>query len=148
MTFQEQLVKMGACLEAQDWVGNKSLAEAWATCEVGQWMLWLAWRSGVNNLDIHMAATDCIDAAPVHGNVFANEGLAYARQLAAGSLLRGSEGYLAVYTALRSCWRVGAYPEDGYWPADDNGSYSHDRAALDRRFCDIIRERISLKYML
>ena len=41
MTFREQLVEMDACAEAVEWVGDKTLAEAWATCERADWMLWL-----------------------------------------------------------------------------------------------------------
>lgn len=145
LTFQDHLEEMGACTEARDWVGGKNLVEAWAQCEQAQWMLWLAWRAGVSTLLIHAAAQACIDAVPVPDNVFAAEGLGYAREHAAWSLTQGSHGYLAVYAALRSCWGLAAYPEDGYFPSDDNGAYSRDRAALDRRFCDIVRQHITVE---
>jgi len=37
----EMLVKLGACSEAVEWVGDKSPAVAWKTCKRGDWMLWL-----------------------------------------------------------------------------------------------------------
>jgi len=37
----KMLVKLGACSEAVEWVGDKSPAVAWKTCKRGDWMLWL-----------------------------------------------------------------------------------------------------------
>ena len=42
--FAALLNKLRACAEAQAWAKGKSLSEAWATCERGDWMLWLAGR--------------------------------------------------------------------------------------------------------
>ena len=42
--FQTLLRQIVACPEARDWVGKKSLAEAWATSERPDWMLWLVAR--------------------------------------------------------------------------------------------------------
>jgi len=35
------LMKLGACSEAVEWANGKELAEAWATCQRVDWMLWL-----------------------------------------------------------------------------------------------------------
>ena len=35
------LTKLGACSEAVEWANGKELAEAWATCQRVDWMLWL-----------------------------------------------------------------------------------------------------------
>ncbi len=40
MTFKNQLKKLKACQEALEWVGNKTIEEAWETCENQHWMLW------------------------------------------------------------------------------------------------------------
>ena len=45
MTLTSHLRKLGACQEAIDWVGDKSLAEAWATCQRADWMFWFLKRS-------------------------------------------------------------------------------------------------------
>jgi hypothetical protein len=148
MTFREHLIAMGACLEAQDWVADKGLVEAWNTCEVAQWMLWLARRRGVSRLHLHNAAHACIDNAPVHHNPFAEDGIKYARELANASLRSEYLAERAVYAALRSCWKVAEYPPEGYWPSDDEGSYSGDRAALDKRFCEVIRLHLPLSRLL
>jgi len=42
--LSDQLKAMNACSEAVEWVGRKSLKTAWAECERGDWMLWLAGR--------------------------------------------------------------------------------------------------------
>ena len=44
--FQILLTRLGACQEAVAWANNKSLAEVWATCHRGDWMLWLLARHG------------------------------------------------------------------------------------------------------
>lgn len=41
MTLRNQLIALGACQDAIDWVGNRDLAAAWAECSRGDWMLWL-----------------------------------------------------------------------------------------------------------
>ncbi len=38
------LKKYNPCQEAVAWAGDKTIAEAWETCERGDWMLWLATR--------------------------------------------------------------------------------------------------------
>lgn len=35
------LKKLGACKEAVEWVGDKTLEEAWNICERADWMVWL-----------------------------------------------------------------------------------------------------------
>jgi len=41
-TFQTELVQLGACFEAREWVGDRSTTEAWAECSEPSWMLWYA----------------------------------------------------------------------------------------------------------
>ena len=40
------LLELNACDDAQRWAEGKTLAEVWATCRRGDWMLWLATRYG------------------------------------------------------------------------------------------------------
>ena len=60
MTFREQLVEMDACAKAVEWVGEKTMAEAWATCERADWMLWLVTRiDGSYTPRLRLAACAC-----------------------------------------------------------------------------------------
>ena len=43
-TLDELLASLDACPEAREWAHGKTLAEAWAGCPRGDWMLWLAYR--------------------------------------------------------------------------------------------------------
>jgi len=64
MTFREQLVEMDACAEAVEWVGDKTLAEAWATCERADWMLWLVSKiDGSYSPRLRLAACACARTA-------------------------------------------------------------------------------------
>ena len=40
MKFKDEVVKLGACKYGVDWLGNKTKAEFWATCQRADWMLW------------------------------------------------------------------------------------------------------------
>jgi hypothetical protein len=67
MKFHDRLKKMNACTEAVEWVGDRSLARAWAECERADWMVWLAAR-GVNqgsplHIAIVRAAVACVRPA-------------------------------------------------------------------------------------
>jgi len=42
MSLKDELVDMKACPEAVEWVGDKTIEEAWTTCERADWMLWYA----------------------------------------------------------------------------------------------------------
>ena len=43
--FENKLIELGACEDAQEWCIGKSLKDAWETCERGDWMVWLYWKS-------------------------------------------------------------------------------------------------------
>ena len=60
MTFREYLVSLDACAESVEWVGDKTLAEAWATCERADWMLWLVSKiDGSYTPRLRLAACAC-----------------------------------------------------------------------------------------
>lgn len=68
----ELLVDLGACEDAREWVDAQPDAEAaWAACERGDWMLWLAGRlSGPPGSEsrrrLVLAACDCAELARPH----------------------------------------------------------------------------------
>lgn len=41
MKFRDYLEAEGACREAREWVGDKSIQQAWEECEYLDWMIWL-----------------------------------------------------------------------------------------------------------
>lgn len=41
MKFRDYLIKLGACNDAVEWVGDKTRAQAWEQCVRPDWMLWL-----------------------------------------------------------------------------------------------------------
>ncbi len=65
--WSRNLKAIGACEEAVDWAKTQpSFKEAWATCERGDWMLWLAGKqSGKDGWSTHqqvvLAACDCAE---------------------------------------------------------------------------------------
>jgi len=48
--MKDLLIKLNACQEAKDWVGNKTWAEAYNTCPRGDWMLWLFSKTNPEDL--------------------------------------------------------------------------------------------------
>ena len=63
MKLKDKLIKMNACSDAVEWVGRRSLKTAWAECERGDWMLWLAGRAGIDRKTLVLAACDCAEMA-------------------------------------------------------------------------------------
>ena len=62
MTFKEQLENIIACEEALNWLGNKTLQEAFATCERADWMLWAYAKLYPDNLrELTLAKGHCVN---------------------------------------------------------------------------------------
>jgi len=41
MSFRDKLGELNACEESLEWVGNKTIEQAWKTCKDSQWMIWI-----------------------------------------------------------------------------------------------------------
>jgi len=63
MDLSRLLSKLHACCDAQNWCDGKTLEEAYAQCERGDWMLWFAARVGVDRKLVVLAACDCAETA-------------------------------------------------------------------------------------
>lgn len=61
--LKQQLITMSACNEAVEWVGDRTLKEAWSECERGDWMIWLAGKLGIDRKLLVLAACDCAEQA-------------------------------------------------------------------------------------
>ena len=58
--WQDNLTRLRACDEAVEWAQNyKTFPAAWEACKRGDWMLWLAARSGVDRKALVLAACAC-----------------------------------------------------------------------------------------
>jgi len=60
--FQQELKKLHACSEARKWVGKRTLMQAWAESQRGDWVLWLVLE--MNWLDdraLRLFACDCAE---------------------------------------------------------------------------------------
>ena len=77
--FANLLKELGACSEAVVWAKEKSLAEVWAICERGDWMLWLCGKmcgkkGWPTRQEIVLVACDCADIVlPIFEKEYPNE---------------------------------------------------------------------------
>jgi len=58
-TFKQVLEEINACSEALEWVGDRTLEQAWNDCHRGDWMLWLAHKKGVDSRKLTLAKARC-----------------------------------------------------------------------------------------
>jgi hypothetical protein len=63
MTLGAQLIDLGACEEAIDWVGERTIEQAVAECERGDWLEWL-----VSKLDLWTMA--CTQARRAYAEAY------------------------------------------------------------------------------
>lgn len=53
-TLKDELIQLGACPEAIEWVGERTFEQAWADCERADWMFWyLVKRIGTPGFPTH-----------------------------------------------------------------------------------------------
>lgn len=73
--FQDLLYVKGACPPARDWVGNRTLAEAWAACSNADWMHWLIDAMGIPTPECNCQPGRSFDecAAFVYSNLTPDE---------------------------------------------------------------------------
>jgi hypothetical protein len=57
--MKSKLEKLKACREAIEWCGNRTPERAYTECERGDWLLWMAPRSGVDPKLVTLASCDC-----------------------------------------------------------------------------------------
>lgn len=63
-TTQSRLAAAGACSEALEWIGQRSLARAWRECRRVDWMIWLLERMGKplwTDQERRLFACDCAE---------------------------------------------------------------------------------------
>jgi hypothetical protein len=58
-TFQELLAENGACGAARTWAADKTIEEVVAECHRGDWLLWLAYRIGIDTRQLILPKAHC-----------------------------------------------------------------------------------------
>ena len=89
-SIQPLLDRLDACVAARKWAGQRTLAEAWAECPRGDWMLWLAVRLEIDRR-VLVAAT-CAVVRPALRYIPAGEDRPRIAIEAAEAWARGEEG--------------------------------------------------------
>ena len=141
MKFQEQLKNLSACEEAIDWLGDKELPEAFATCPRADWMLWAYAKLYPDNLrELTLAKGHCVNTvrdlmrdersiAAVDAAILFGEGKISREELdiAARAVSAYAGAYAAAYAAA-SAASAAVYAASAY-AADSAAAYVADSAA-------------------
>ena len=59
MSLRKKLLKINACGEGMEWLADQTAEDAWATCQRGDWMLWVGSRCGVDLQTITITKVKC-----------------------------------------------------------------------------------------
>ena len=126
MTFAAQLKSLSACDEAVRWVADRDLESAWAQCERGDWMLWLAAKANIDRKLLVQAACDCAETAWPHCK---SEETLQAAMLCVHVTREWCEGRTDIEDVREA--RYAAYAAGAYAAADaaDAAAYAADAAA-------------------
>jgi hypothetical protein len=134
--FAALLRKLKACEEARVWAKGKTLAEAWATCERADWMLWLLAKTADRKLVVRLA---CMCARTALKNVPKGEDRPLKAIEVAEAWTRGEATIEQVRTAAAAAAASAAYASD----ASDATFYAANAAvAAADAYDDADRKRI------
>jgi hypothetical protein len=156
-TFKDELIKLDACKDAIEWVGDKSVAEAWSECKRSDWMLWFLAKADikvpdkslrliavrcareVQHLMKDQRSIDALDVAERHANGEATDEELTAAWAAADAAARDAAD-AAAWDAAGAAARAAA--GDAAWDAAGAAAWAAARAAAGAKQADIIREFI------
>jgi len=168
MEFSDKLNSIHACSEAVTWVGNRGLMTAWRDCPRGDWMLWLAARSGVEHKLLVLAACDCAETALKYVPKGANRPakcIQVTRDWCAGKATlddvrkarrdAADAAYAAYAYAAYAAAADAAYADAAYAAyaaayayaanaAADAAAYADARRGMHKICADLVRKRISV----
>ena len=163
MSLRKNLLKINACGEGMEWLADQTAEDAWATCQRGDWMLWVGSRCGVDLQTITLTKVKCarlvqhlmqdqrsLDALDV-AEQFAL-GNATRKQLAAAASTAGHASYDAAADAYAAA-DAAADATDAYaayaaaYAADAAADYA-TREKILTQCADICRKTIALKVVL
>lgn len=58
MTAHDKLIRMNACRAAVDWIGGRTIEQAWQECRRSEWMVWLLEHIAPDDPRRRLAAAD------------------------------------------------------------------------------------------
>jgi len=140
MNLKQKLIGLDACDDAIAWVGDRDLPAAWNECERGDWMIWLASRSGVDLRTLTAAKAACAEyARPYMKDERSIAALDAAHAFGRGEMSEGElsasadAAYAAAYAAYASAYAAYAYfaADAAYAAADAAAVYAAADAAAD-----------------
>ena len=139
-TFKRRLQSYGACGSAVEWVGKRTLAQAWAECERADWMLWLLFkRSGKRGWPTiqtaYLCACDCAETALRY--VQPGEDCPRLAIETRRRWCRGEATDAEVAAAGSSAWAAGSSARDAA-----SAARAAARDAAHKQMCGLIRQRI------
>jgi len=147
---QGLLERLGACREAADWYDGRDSEQAWAECERGDWMLWVAGKLNVDRKVLVAAACECAELALVHvpdGEDRPRQAIETARAWVSGNatleqVRKAADAARAA--AYADAARAAAYADAARAAASaaDAAAYA-SRAKSLRRSAEIVRAHIS-----
>ena len=126
MNAKAKLQQLGACTDAIDWIGDRTIEQAWRECRRSDWMLWLLRLVAPNDHRCRLAAADFAERV---WNLIDNEPARRTAAWAIGAARRGDANeMMAAATASAS-----------FYAASDAASYAATYAAERAAQADILR---------
>jgi len=129
MKFSEYLRSIKACKAALEWVDEKSLEEAWATCERPDWMFWLVWRTVNARLIVSCAAQFARSVVHLNPDPRVLTAIEVAEAFARGETVDAKVTYAArsaAYAAARAAARAA---DAAAWAAARSAAWAAARSA-------------------
>jgi len=162
MTLIEKLFELKACPDSLDWVGDKTIEEAWSTCERSDWMIWFLAKTDLDLIDpicdiaervLHLVpennrwvCSNAIDAARRRANqselsaacnAFDDSIYSYNATYAFYAAVLYAAAHSSVYAAAHSLFSVAhAAAHAAADAACSDSSYRNEQ----KKQCDIIRK--------
>jgi hypothetical protein len=141
MTFREQLVKLKACRESLEWVGNKSLEEVWKTCKNLEWMFWFLTKTDLDLTDpICDMAERVLDLVPEEGKLACIWAISAAKRRASQDELKAA--FYAAYDAADAAY----FAADSANFASESANAAADASSAHAAAADYTEHAISARY--
>ena len=109
MNVKAQLKQMNACSDAIDWIGARTIEQAWNECHNINWMLWLLCRIARNDRRCRLAAADFAERV---WRLIDNEPTRLAAAWAIGAARRGDADEMLAAAAAAFAAAYAAYAAD------------------------------------
>jgi hypothetical protein len=146
MTFKQQLENINACEEAREWLQDKTLQEAFTTCERADWMLWAYAKLYPDNLrELTLAKGHCVNTVrylmkdersikAVDAAIGFGEGKIDKSELDAAAYAAADVAYAAAYAAASAAYVAAsaAYADAAAYAAAD-AAYADAYAAAQKQ---------------